>query len=166
MRDSHAETGGRGLAVVRVLVGVLLLHYGLDKLTAHFAVELPGILTSFALDNPHGWYRDFLLNVAVPHAGLFAALVMLGELVLGACFVLGLGVGLAGPLASLMFLNYYWATGHFSASSAWGNLLAASVSLVCAMFYAGCTWGADAALKRNTPMRALYPLGVGTRWRS
>lgn len=165
MRDSYAEAGGRGLAVLRILTGALLLHYGIPKLTAHFAVELPSALTSFAMSNPHAWYREFLLTVAIPHAGLFAALVMLGELVLGACFVLGIGVGLAGPFAAVMFVNYFLATGHFDPASAWGNLFLAAVSLVCSMFYAGCTWGADASLRRSMPMRALYPLGVAARWR-
>ena len=144
MRDGYAEAGGRGLAVLRILTGALLLHYALQKLTSHFAVGLPETLSTFAMNNPHLWYREFLLNVAAPHAGLFAALVVLGEWLIGACFVLGLGVGLAGPFAAVMFVNYYLAMGHLGEADAWGNLFLAAVSLVCAMFYAGCTWGADA----------------------
>ncbi len=161
MTNRMAVVQARGLALVRISVGVLLLSYGIQKLSPRFSLVLPTMLYRFAAQNPHALYRDFLLRVAVPHAGLVAALVVLGELVLGACFVLGLAIGLTGPLAALLFANYYYATSHLGAANAWGNLLMVISSLVFSVAYGGCSWGVDGELRHRVPLRALYPLGLG-----
>ena len=164
MAEKLADIEARGLALVRIMAGGVVLYYGIQKLAPGFALSLPGTLASFAMNNPHAHYRAFLMDVAVPHAGLFAAIVLLGELLVGACLILGLATGLVGPIAALMFANYYLATGHLSDADAWGNLTMAGVTLVCGMCYAGCTWGVDGMLRRTMPLRALYPLGLAP-WR-
>ena len=36
----------------------------------------------------------------------------------------------------------------------------AVLALTFGIFYAGCAWGFDGALRRSIPLRALYPLGL------
>ncbi|MCL6488824.1 MAG: hypothetical protein K6T76_07810 [Alicyclobacillus mali] len=67
-------------AFVLLLVGYEWLISGLDKVLAHnFAQGLAGQLAAAEHGLPYGFYASLLSHVFVPHAQLFAWLVMAGE---------------------------------------------------------------------------------------
>ena len=90
------KTAGWGrwvLVPLRLFLGVTFVYAGIQKLTdaQYFNPAARGYIgrqiTGFATGSP---LHDFLLNVALPHAALFGALVAYGELAIGLGVLLGL----------------------------------------------------------------------------
>lgn len=77
-------TGNRILLLVQAAIGLTWLRAGVGKLTdGQFVSGMDGTLGAFAGHNPHGWFRDFLLSTAIPHAAVFGRLVEYGETAVG-----------------------------------------------------------------------------------
>ena len=103
--------GWTGWIVVplRLFLGVTFLYAGIQKLTdpQYFNPQARGYIghqiAAFATGSP---LRSFLINVAVPHAVLFGALVAFGELAIGLGALLGFllrPAALFGLLINLVF---------------------------------------------------------------
>jgi uncharacterized membrane protein YphA (DoxX/SURF4 family) len=101
----------RGLAILRILLGVFFLAEGLAK--------LGWLLDSGPLmERLQGWLsgatpmsRWYLHTVAIPGAPLFARMVMLGQVSAGIALTIGFWTRLAATFAFLMVLNFHIASG-------------------------------------------------------
>ena len=112
---ARAAGGGgaqsRGLAVLRILIGVFLIAEGIGKLgwlldSGPLMERLTGWLA-----NAPPMSRWYLHTVALPGAPLFARMVMLGEISAGVSLGLGFWTRLAATFAFLMVLNFHIASG-------------------------------------------------------
>jgi thiosulfate dehydrogenase [quinone] large subunit len=65
--------------------------------------------TSGAHPDVSGWYADFINNFALQHTVGFSYLVTYGEIIVGACLILGLFTGIAAFFGTFMNLNYLFA---------------------------------------------------------
>jgi uncharacterized membrane protein YphA (DoxX/SURF4 family) len=116
-RTTKSSGGGggsaeaRGLAVLRILIGVFFIAEGLSKInwlfdTGPLSRELSGYLT-----HAPTWSRWYLEHFAIPGTPLFARLVMLGEFGAGIALVCGFWTRLVAFLALAMVLNFHVASG-------------------------------------------------------
>jgi NADH dehydrogenase len=101
------------IAVLRIYIGYYLFLQGFRKFQRDFPRSdwigrQIGDLASVEL---YPWYRRFLLYTVVPHQEFFGALVMIGEVAVGACLVLGLLTRPAALIGIFMLINYYLGPG-------------------------------------------------------
>ncbi len=94
--------------VLRLLFGVMLLFSGWTGL---HRPDLAGWLAeqinkALAAGTPFGFYQGFLRAVVVPHFGLFAALVTVGEFLSGLSILFGAGHRLGAAVITFQFVNY------------------------------------------------------------
>src|SRR5690242_4011194 len=99
---------------IRVYVGWQWLESGLTKLGAadwtgaNAGTALSGFaqgaLKKTTGDHPdvQGWYADFLSNIVIPNAAVFAWLVTLGETIVGVALILGALTGVAAFFGIVM----------------------------------------------------------------
>lgn len=122
------------------------------KLTSGaFSTILAGFLNAVALQQGFPWYRAFVSSVVLPHASLFAALVVLAELYVATAMLLGLTTRLAGAVAILLLVNYLCAKGMTPWSPASNDSADIVLSLVVAIGAAGRTFGLDVYLSKRFP---------------
>ena len=153
-REHRLEFVPRGwtVALTRVATGWVFLQYGwFSKLHDDgFASGMAETLRKMAEGSAFSFYRPFLVQVAIPSAGTFAAVVAWGEALLGVSLVLGAFTNLACLLGIFMMLNLYLASG------AWEALLYGVLLLMFLRLSAGSRWGLDALLARLLPERFVY----------
>lgn len=95
---------------LRLFLGVTFVYAGIQKLTdpQFFAPSAPGYIgrqiTAFAAGSP---IRPLLLNLALPHAALFGALIAWGELAIGVGALLGLLFRPAAFFGALLSLTFF-----------------------------------------------------------
>jgi thiosulfate dehydrogenase [quinone] large subunit len=96
------------LSVLRIYVGYYLLLQGFRKYQRDFPKgdwigrqigDIPSL-------NLYPWYKAFLQNYVTPHSELFGYLVMLGEISVGACLLLGFFTRFAAAVGLFMLVNY------------------------------------------------------------
>jgi uncharacterized membrane protein YphA (DoxX/SURF4 family) len=100
-----------GLRGLSVLMGVFLILMGFGKTSwlVDDGILLAQLERWLELAPPLSlWYLE---TVAIPGAPLFARLVPLGELAMGAALVLGYRIQLAAAVALLMIINFHFASG-------------------------------------------------------
>ena len=145
-------------AVVRILTGILFVAEGLSKLTGDFigggfAKEVPGIAArSFP------FWRHFLEAAVVPHAGLFAWAVALGELAVGLGLVAGLLTRIAAGGGALLMLSIALGAAKPDAGASWDDWITSGLTpklaflLLLLLFAvdAGKVWGFDGR-RRKAP---------------
>lgn len=153
----------RGLALVRMAFGLYFLLAAWKKLAAHWPGD-GGPIVAFIQSNAGGtepFYRPFLQNVVVPHAGLFAGLVTFGEWVAGLSLLCGALTRLGALLSMGLVLNYMLTKGLPAlvvgpiVSTDW---LFFTAGLACLIGSAGLVWGLDGAFAHRL---SAHPL---TRW--
>ena len=113
-------------AFVLLVIGYEWLISGLDKVLAHhFAQGLAGQLAAAEHGLPYGFYAALLSHVFVPHAHLFAWLVIIGEWASGIVLITAGLTAMFRPLsaigrtitaaalaiASFMVLNFFFFQG-------------------------------------------------------
>ena len=101
------------LAVLRIYVGYYMLLQGVRKFQRDFPKgdwigRQIGDLNTLEL---YPWYKKFLLDYVVPHHELFGYLVMVGEIAVGACLLLGLFTRWSALIGLFMMVNYYLGSG-------------------------------------------------------
>ncbi|MCU0620140.1 MAG: DoxX family protein [Gemmatimonadales bacterium] len=154
MHARNGDVAARGLAVLRVLVGLWFAKALWTKLGFTVLGFLPGASTRWIetmpkiigrqmAENPIGWYKAFVEGTVLPNAPLFAHLTALGEIVAGVSLVLGLFTGVGALLALFLSLNYGLATWHLSPASEGFHWTLVSVMLALLIGRAGKTWGLD-----------------------
>ncbi|MBI3325867.1 MAG: DoxX family membrane protein [Nitrospinae bacterium] len=156
-------THGLGLAIIRVIVGGWFFKAVVTKLTIEyiwwipfptvsqrFLNFLPKRLAEFASDNPVGWYHQFLVETAIPHAKLFAFLETFGEVGVGVGLILGLVTSFSSLIGLLMSINFVLASQWMGFCQQGFNTVLAGCMLGCLLGRAGRTWGIDAWLANRS----------------
>lgn len=99
------------LALLRIAAGISLLTSGLQKLSWFSSTApLDQMLAGWAAHPANSLVARYL-HFVTPHHGLFARLVVLGELGLGTLLVLGLLTPVVALIAFLMVLQFQLASG-------------------------------------------------------
>lgn len=95
------------LAIARVMLGVMFLVAGVDRLQAgpHWPDRMSGFLSRFD-DRMVGFYQSFIDKVAVPHSTFFGYVVALGEVAVGIALVTGTCTRLASFFGLIMVVNF------------------------------------------------------------
>jgi uncharacterized membrane protein YphA (DoxX/SURF4 family) len=101
------------ISVLRIYVGYYLFFQGIRKYQRNFPKgdwigRQIGDIASLDL---YPWYKNFLLDYVVPHSELFGYLVMIGEIAVGACLLLGLFTRVNAFIGLFMLINYYLGPG-------------------------------------------------------
>ncbi len=109
-RQSGITLPGWAILPLRLFLGVSFLIAGLDKLGDPAFLDptarqyIGRQISGFAPDTP---LERFLLNVAVPNAGLFGVMVMGGELCIGVAVLLGLLTRFSAAMGLLINLIFF-----------------------------------------------------------
>ncbi len=153
--DRAALASGATIAAIvfaRVAFGAwLLIFEAWEKITTWNAHTLPtifGIFTKSPL--AYGFYKSFLLNMALPNAAFLRGLITGWETVFALCLIIGLGLRVLIPLQLFANLNYIlaktWGTGG-------ANLDRLTIIILVTMFLvsAGRYYGLDGYLRRRFP---------------
>ena len=153
----------RWLAALRIAVGLWFMKTVVTKLgfalvgrvipvpapSARWIGFLPTRLAEFARGNPIGWYRDFLLLYAIPHAHVFAALTAFGEAAVGIGLVFGFLTRPASVVGAFLALNYLLASFWMSPNQLGFHLLLIACMACFFGAQAGRCWGFDGWLARR-----------------
>jgi len=144
------------LALIRILIGWKWLQFGWEKVVdPEFVKGMAGTLNFFGSDNPNAWYVAFINQVAIPNARVFGYLVAYGELLVGISLILGFITAVGAIFGVFMNVNYYFASGHLSASTAGLNQVMIVVQVILFLTAAGKALGVDQLLYRWLPR--LFP---------
>lgn len=146
------------LVILRVHLGVILLVTVAGKIfrDAPFTEEMLGFLQGYALKNASAPYVSFLQSIVIPHAALFANLIIVGELIAGLSLLLGIGTRVGAAIAMFLFLNYMLAKGRWFWSPDSEDAAVFFSALVCLIGAAGRVYGIDAYLARRWPRVFLW----------
>lgn len=98
---------------LRLYVGYYLLLQGIRKYQRDFPHgdwigRQIGDLSNADL---YSWYKTFLTDFVAPHRELFGYLVVAGEILVGACLLLGLLTRFSALVGLFMIVNYYLGPG-------------------------------------------------------
>jgi YVTN family beta-propeller protein len=151
------------VAVLRIVVGAWFLKAVWTKLalatawgvvpyldvSQRFIKFHPKRVAEFANGNPIGWYADFLHEIVLPHAALFARLQAYGEALVGIGLLTGLCVGAVALLGLFLTVNYGLATQWMSFGQQGFHLLLATSMIIFLGARAGRVWGLDGLLLRS-----------------
>jgi len=101
------------LSVLRIYVGYYMLAQGIRKYLRDFPKGdwIGRQIGDIATLDVYPWYRSFLQNYVVPHSELFGYLVMIGEIAVGACLLLGFFTRFSACIGLFMLINYYLGPG-------------------------------------------------------
>ncbi len=157
----------RWLAVLRIAVGLWFIkaiwtkwvHLGgilpIPMATDRWIGVMPKILSGYIPVNPLHWYQNFLQDIVIPNATLFAHLTALGEGLVGLGLTFGLFTRLSAAGGLFLLLAYQLAAlgqpfaGH-------GLRLLMIVAMIAFIFArAGMVWGVDARISQRTGLRSL-----------
>jgi uncharacterized membrane protein YphA (DoxX/SURF4 family) len=128
--------------------------HGIPKFTQSADFMPPsGMMVGFLneqISHTSGFYQSFLTGVVLPHIGLFANMVRLGEVITGCLLLLGFYTRLGGLIGCLLALNYISAKGGLAHLSVWSGLdsLAFLLCLTCLVLPTGRVLGIDGLLAR------------------
>ena len=124
----HERTHLAYLALLRIYIGGYLLWQGVTKYQRNFPRSdwLRRQIGDTHHPNIYGWYQEFLNQYVAQNQELFGFLVMSGEIVLGACLLLGVFTRASALVALLMLINYYFGPGAIR-----GGIVAAHQQLFC-----------------------------------
>lgn len=101
------------LSVLRIYVGYYILAQGIRKFLRDFPKGdwIGRQIGDIGTLDVYPWYRSFLQNYVVPHSELFGYLVMIGEIAVGACLLLGFFTRFSACIGLFMLINYYLGPG-------------------------------------------------------
>ena len=101
------------IALLRIYIGYYLLQQGIRKFLSNFPKGdwIGRQIGEVATLDIFSWYKHFLLSYVVPHHELFGYLVMIGEIAVGICLLLGLFTRLGAFVGLFLILNYFFAIG-------------------------------------------------------
>jgi uncharacterized membrane protein YphA (DoxX/SURF4 family) len=134
------------LSVLRIYVGFYMLWQGVRKFQRDFPKGdwIGRQIGDIGTLDIYPWYKKFLLDYVVPHHELFGYLVMLGEIAVGACLLLGLLTRWSSLIGLFMMLNYYLGPGTARGGATLGQQQTFTVALaIFALANPGRTLGLD-----------------------
>jgi uncharacterized membrane protein YphA (DoxX/SURF4 family) len=160
MQKSDVSTGMPGrpgvkpsllLVLPRVFLGIIFLVAGYSKSVVPVSVQMFGLLNRGGVDPTFAWYRSFTHSVVLPHADVFGALLVLGEIYVGVALLFGVTTRLAAAVAIFLLLNFMCAKEVFP----WNPSICDSPDIVLCLVImigaAGRTWGLDRLLHARYP---------------
>ena len=137
------------VALLRAAVGGVWLFEAYPQVAAAGSFLSSGFaeaVRTMADGNPYSFYRQFLQNVVLTHTSVFAYLVLVGNVVLGVCLLLGLLTPYAAFVALLLNVNYALAAGWTDRPIYSLNALLIVAEIVVIVLRAGHVAGLDAVL--------------------
>ncbi len=145
------------LAVLRILIGLLLVSASIRKWTNPAYFHLQGFASILAQKGaPFPFYKVLLDNFIFPHATTFSTLAAVVESVVGVSFLVGAFTTPASIAGMLLMLNYSFATDYGNPANVVGHLFLIALMGVVGFYLAGMTWGADAHLARSISPRLVF----------
>src|SRR5687767_6565366 len=147
-------TGRQGLALVRIVLGVLLLVSAVDKLGKGWMTSGEAMTQSVQQNLPksEAFYRPFLEGTVLPNAALFSQLVTLGEVAAGVSLLLGLLTRVGAVVCMWLMLNYMLMKGtlfgQYMNGMTYSDRVYFLAGLACFLAAAGLSWGLDRVLGR------------------
>jgi thiosulfate dehydrogenase (quinone) large subunit len=146
------------VVILRITIGYFFFHAGWQKLTSGFISKnvLLSILNGWVQHVNALWYKNFLLEYALPHSTIFSYLVTYGEILVGLALIFGFMTRGTALITIIMNLNYELASGWQSGASAIINKLFIICGLVILLSAAGRCFGVDRILHRKYPRIPLW----------
>jgi thiosulfate dehydrogenase [quinone] large subunit len=143
----------RYLSFLRIALGVFFFQAGWAKLVNGFISKnmLLTILNGWVQHVPTAWYKNFLLNIAMPHPTILSYLVVYGEILVGLALIFGVMTRLSAVAALFMNFNYQLASGWQSGASGLVNKIFIVCELVVFLAAAGRAFGIDRILHKKYP---------------
>lgn len=139
------------LVLLRVYMGVIFLVAALPKLQKDFTPGLTGFVEQVGMQRGHPFYQQFLEQVVLPNAPVFAVLVTWSELLVGLTLILGLATRFSAAVALVLALNYMFAKGAWFWTPSSNDAAFVAIALALLIGAAGRTLGLDAFLARRWP---------------
>ncbi len=101
------------LAALRVYVGYYFFMQGVRKFQQDFPKGdwIGRQIGEIATLEIYPWYKKILLEYVAPRHELFGYLVVIGEIAVGACLLVGLLTRFSALVGLFMLINYYLALG-------------------------------------------------------
>jgi thiosulfate dehydrogenase (quinone) large subunit len=101
------------IALLRIYIGYYMLMQGIGKFRRDFAHGdwIGRQIGDLATIDLYPWYKKFLIDYVVPHHELFGYLVIFGEILVGACLLLGFLTRFSSFVGLFMMINYYLGPG-------------------------------------------------------
>jgi uncharacterized membrane protein YphA (DoxX/SURF4 family) len=150
------STAANGLALVRVIVGSMLVSVFFENLGkgAYTQAGYTGVINYYIKmsHSPAAW--KWVMGLAASHAAVAGPMQAVTEISLGILLVLGLFTRPAAFVAFL-FLGSLWIS-EFGVSWIWELLVPVVASLGLAVGAAGRAWGIDSFLARRWPSSPLW----------
>ena len=146
----------RLLLLPRFFLGTIFAVAVFAKLKAGSA--LPAMIAGFAqhAGTPIAPYKAFVDAVVVPNAGLFAAMVVAGELYVAVAMLAGLTTRLAAAVAVFLLFNYMLAKGMTPWTPASNDAADIVLAIVVGVGAAGRCAGLDRFLATRWPRVPLW----------
>lgn len=146
------------VAILRVTIGYFFFHAGWQKLTSGFISKnvLLSILNGWVQNVHYVWYKNFLLEYAIPHSTIFSYLVTYGEVFAGLALIFGFMTRGTALITMFMSLNYELASSWQPGASAIINKLFIICELVILLSAAGRSFGVDRILHTKYPRFPLW----------
>jgi uncharacterized membrane protein YphA (DoxX/SURF4 family) len=158
-----ARTYGLWLALFRIFTGIFWLAHGVPKFLMG-AKYLPptGFIEQFlqqAILKSPPFYQAFLSVDVIPHPGIFAEMVRLGEVLVGASLLFGFFSRLGGLGGMFLSANYFLANGGWGSFVGLGSLDASAFAMSALNFVlpTGRILGIDGLLKKPPREKAIVP---------
>ncbi len=141
------------LVLPRMFLGSMFLisDYFKTQAPRGFAPAMVQFLTQGRGDHGFGWYRAFLHTTVLPHAALFATLVMLGELYAGIGLLFGITTRLAAGVAIFLLANFMCAKESLPWNPSSVDAADIVISLVILIGAAGRAFGVDRYIHDRYP---------------
>ncbi|HUL44175.1 MAG TPA: DoxX family protein [Bacteroidota bacterium] len=134
--------------LLRIAIGALFLNLGLEKYHEGWLSNPQPLTASLQkyFEHAGGMELKYLTSIAIPYAPVWARLMTIGELAIGASFLLGLLTRFSAGVALFMILNFHAANGLLFGWGFFGSPYAAllfSGLLACFLARAGRWVGVD-----------------------
>lgn len=140
----------KALACIRIGIGLCFLWMVAGKLDPKWVTAIAKVLEHSAQSVTIPGYATFLKEIVLPMGPALAYSVILGELTVGICLVLGLFTAPAAMLGAFLNLNYLLGLGA-SEANVLLNLSFIVTQVALAVGHAGTTWGLDALVLGKMP---------------
>jgi uncharacterized membrane protein YphA (DoxX/SURF4 family) len=144
------------LALLRLYLGVVLLVGALRWVQGGYGENLAGDLSSPAIAQTYPFYRPILVDLVLPNAQVFAAVMTWGELILGILLIIGLMTRLSAVAALVLSVHYMLASGAWPWTPGSVPAAFAAISIALLIGAAGRTFGVDSILARRWPRSPLW----------
>ncbi|HKA19634.1 MAG TPA: DoxX family membrane protein [Blastocatellia bacterium] len=147
----------KALAVLRILIGLLLISASIKKWSNPAFFQLDGFANILAQKGaPFPFYKALLDNYIFPNTTTFATLAALGESIIGLSFVIGAFTNPVSIAGMIMILNFCLATCYGRPDKIAGHLFLIGLTGLVGFYSAGSAWGADHFLANKPWSRLVF----------